>query len=80
VVTKTPCVAIKSADHKIKEFMHFLKGSNAVVFIDKNLEELPKTIEKMLGVVEPLYPDLTRYYEELAEIIKLEMENENVLC
>ena len=74
VVTHTPCVAIKSEDHKIKEFMHFLKDSNAVVFIDKDLDALPNAISQMLSVDKPSYPIWEGYYKDLAKLIREESE------
>jgi len=77
IVTKTPCVVLKSEDHKIKEFMHFLKDLNAVTFIDTNVDELKEAANKMLQVKDTVYPKWDEYFRELASFIK-ERENKNV--
>ncbi len=71
IITHTPCIAIKSQDHKIKEFMHFLKESNAVSFIDTDISKLKPAIDKMLQIKKTRYPEWNEeYFSYMANLIR----------
>ena len=51
VVTHTPCIAVKTVDHKLTESVKWFKELSSVFFINKP-SELPQTISKALNAVQ----------------------------
>lgn len=72
IITKTPCIAIKSEDHKLKEFLKFLKDCNSIIYIDTNIDELQNAISKIQAIENTDYPDWTEEFNQMAEMIKKE--------
>lgn len=58
IITKTPCVVMSSYNRKIEDFCTFFADSNAVFFIDRNIERLEEAIQKASLVDAPEYPIL----------------------
>jgi len=50
VITNTPCIALKTADHKLTESVKWFRKLNYVFYVDK-YSELPQKISKALNVV-----------------------------
>ncbi len=49
VITKTPCIALKTVDHKLTESIKWFKDLN-YIFYTKNYEQLPEIMNKALGI------------------------------
>lgn len=70
IITKTPCVLISSYNYKINDFYEFVKDSNAIFFIDKDLNKLEDAIQKALLIENPIYPKINsnsfdKMYDEI---------------
>lgn len=60
-ITGTPCVVISSYNHKIKEYYNaFFSDSNAIFFIDNDLNQLDHALELSIQVAEPKFPILEK--------------------
>ena len=71
IITKTPCVLMSSYNQKIKEFYECFHDSNAIFFIDKNVNMLKETIELAFGVENPGYSlENDKYFEQVYKIIQ----------
>lgn len=69
VITRTPCIAMKTVDHKLTESVKWFKGLSSVFFINK-ASELPQIISKALNVVqEEKIEWRSLYFKDLKEII-----------
>lgn len=70
VITHTPCVVIGSYTQKVKEFSEFFEDSNAVFFIDKDIDRLEETVNKALCVEKAVYPIIKKHpFDEIYRII-----------
>ncbi len=49
VITKTPCIALKTTDHKLEESVKWFKDLN-YIFYAKNYEKLPETMNKAIRI------------------------------
>ena len=49
LITNTPCIVISAFNHKLKEFTEMLKDNKSIIFIDKNIDKLPESIDKFLN-------------------------------
>ncbi len=49
VITKTPCIALKTADHKLTESIKWFEDLN-YIFYAKNYEQLPEIINKAIRI------------------------------
>ncbi len=49
VITKTPCIALKTVDHKLTESIKWFKNLN-YIFYTENYEQLPEIINKALEI------------------------------
>ena len=70
IITKTPCVLISSYNYKISDFYRFVEDSNAIFFIDKDLDKLEDAIQKALLIENPIYPKINsnsfdKMYDEI---------------
>ena len=71
IITKTPCIVLKSQNHKITGFMEFLKDSNCVKYLDTDVESLDSAIQKMLILKElrlPCWREL--FFKKMKNILK----------
>lgn len=64
VLTKTPCVALRSADHKIPAGIKWFSGVNYVFYAD-TIEEVPTLVEKAFLCANLTAPDFSKYFELL---------------
>lgn len=60
----TPCVVLRSSDHKIVEGVKWFKGIEGV-FYAENIDEVPSLVEKAKAVGRITPPDFTHYFDEL---------------
>ena len=58
-------------NQKIKEFYEYFNDSNAIFFIDNNIDRVKETIELAFGVQTPEYPILNNkgYFEKIHQFI-----------
>lgn len=58
-ITGTPCVVLSTFNHKLSDYYDtFFKGSNAIFFIEKDIDRLESAIKQALEVKNPEYPAL----------------------
>ncbi len=69
VLTKTPCLVLRSADHKITSGLRWFKDVDHV-FYAKNTAAVPELIEKALACQNIVTPDFGAYFQKIAEDIK----------
>ena len=70
IITKTPCIVLKSQNHKIKGFIEFLKDSNCVKYLDTNVESLDDSIQEMLLLKDVGLPNWeNEYFKNLIHFI-----------
>lgn len=64
ILAGTPCVVLRSSDHKIVEGVKWFKNVEGV-FYAENIKDVPMLVEKakVVGRIEP--PDFTHYFDEL---------------
>jgi exopolysaccharide biosynthesis predicted pyruvyltransferase EpsI/glycosyltransferase involved in cell wall biosynthesis len=60
IITHTPCVVISAYNQKIAEFTENFNDSNAVFFLDKNLDKIEDAVHKAMLVENPVYPIFDR--------------------
>lgn len=60
VITKTPCVLLRSYNQKIPEFYELLQGSNAIFYVDHQVDEISDAIRKAMQVEQAVYPTVNR--------------------
>lgn len=58
VITMTPCVLLRSYNQKIAEFYELLKDSNAIFYVDQNLDKIGEAIEQAMHVQNISYPEV----------------------
>ncbi|NLX93513.1 MAG: hypothetical protein GXZ02_06560 [Clostridiales bacterium] len=68
VLTKTPCVVLRSADHKIVSGIKWFEGLD-YVFYAENIDDVPALIEKAMLCENPMVPAFSNYFNELYEEI-----------
>lgn len=68
VLTGTPCIALRSADHKIISGIKWFKDLD-FVFYASSPEEVPELIEKAMSVDGAAPPDFSPYFDKLFEEI-----------
>ncbi len=66
VLTKTPCVALRSTDHKIVSGIQWFAGLESV-FYAENIEDVPELVEKAMLCENSQIPDFRHYFDELHE-------------
>lgn len=70
IITNTPCVLMSAYNQKIKEFYQYFKDSNAIFFIDKNIDKIKEAIELAFDVQTPQYPILNEeYFDKIYKFI-----------
>lgn len=64
ILAGTPCVVLRSSDHKIVEGVKWFKDIDGI-FYAENIEDVPMLVEKakIVGRIEP--PDFSHYFNEL---------------
>ena len=67
IVTATPCVVLKSQNHKITGFYDFLRDCQCVKYIN-NLNDLSQAIQNLLKVDKTDYPDLKTDFDNLKNL------------
>lgn len=67
-LTGTPCVVLRSADHKIVSGMQWFKELDFVFYAD-TMEDVPALIEKALQCEQPQGPDFSEHFDRLFEEI-----------
>jgi len=68
VLTGTPCVVLRSADHKIVSGIQWFKDLD-FVFYAETIEDVPGLMEKAMQCSEVQAPDFSDYYDRLFEEI-----------
>jgi len=68
VLTGTPCVALRSADHKIVSGIHWFKDLDYVFFAE-NSKEVPALVEKAMRCEKTDAPDFSAYFNMIYEDI-----------
>jgi pyruvyl transferase EpsI len=61
VITGTPCVVISAMTQKIREYVPFFEGSNAVFFVDKDIAKLEQAVEEAMKIEMVKYPQMREY-------------------
>lgn len=56
IITNTPCVVMNAYTQKIREFANFFNDSNAVFFIDKEIDLLEGAVKQAFNVGKTIYP------------------------
>lgn len=64
IITKTPCIVFGTYNHKIKEFYEQMKESNAIFFVEKNVE-IDDIIEKAFLITNPTYPNMEILFDKM---------------
>ncbi len=72
IITKTPCIAIKSQDHKLKEFLNFLKDCKSIIYIDTDIDKLADAAKKIQTISDTDYPEWQKQFDNMFEMIKNE--------
>ena len=73
LITHTPCVVMSAFNHKIREFCAMLGETNAVRFIDRNIDRLDDAVAEMLCVGRPAYPDFEKAFSETADFVRADV-------
>ena len=60
VITKTPCVLLRSYNQKIPEFFNLLQDSNAIFYVDHQIGKVEDAIQKAMQVEHAKYPTIGR--------------------
>ncbi len=68
VITGTPCVVLRSADHKIVAGMKWFEGLD-FVFYAETIDMVPSLVKKALRCENPKTPDFSSYFDRMAEEI-----------
>ncbi len=68
VLTRTPCVALRSADHKIISGIKWFKDLEYVFFAE-NIEDVPNLVEKAMQCKNIELPDFSSYFNGIYEDI-----------
>ncbi|MBQ7596635.1 MAG: polysaccharide pyruvyl transferase family protein [Clostridia bacterium] len=69
VLSNTPCIAIRSRDHKVTDGVKWFKESGIVLFAD-TIEDIPALVEKLIDLKDVRQPDFSGYFEKLYNDIK----------
>lgn len=64
VLSGTPCVALRSSDHKITEGIKWFKDYDGIYYA-KNIEDVPALVEKAKHLKNFNTPDFSHYFEEM---------------
>lgn len=64
VLAGTPCVVLRSSDHKIVEGVKWFSDCKGV-FYAENIEDVPSLVQKAKAVDSFEIPDFSRYFEEM---------------
>lgn len=64
ILAGTPCVVLRSSDHKIVEGVKWFKDVEGV-FYAENIDDVPILVEKAMAVGRIKVPDFTHYFDEL---------------
>lgn len=64
ILAGTPCVVLRSSDHKIVEGVKWFKDVEGV-FYAENIDDVPMLVEKAKAVGRIAPPDFTHYFDEL---------------
>ena len=64
ILAGTPCVVLRSSDHKIVEGVKWFKDVEGV-FYAENIDDVPMLVEKAKAVGRIETPDFTHYFDEL---------------
>ena len=64
VLTGTPCVAMRSADHKITAGIKWFKDLD-YVFFAQDIEDVPALVERAMRCEKCAVPDFSPYFDEL---------------
>lgn len=69
VITRTPCVALRSIDHKIIAGRHWF-GEVPFIRFAERVEDIPRFVEELRSVTDRTIPDYNRlYFDRLPEVI-----------
>jgi|GEM_PF-251107 len=75
IITHTPCVVMSSYNYKIEEFCEIVGYSNAIFFIDHNINILEDAIEKAINIKQPTYQIFDKnLFQETFELIMSEKQ------
>ncbi|GHV18271.1 hypothetical protein FACS18949_11690 [Clostridia bacterium] len=70
IVTQTPCVVICAETQKLREYAEMFSECTGVIFIDKDMDKLPKAMEAAEQIGTTHYPLLNNEpFEQMARII-----------
>lgn len=64
ILAQTPCVVLRSSDHKIIDGVKWFENVEGV-FYAENIDEVPLLVEKAKAVGRITPPDFTHYFDEL---------------
>ncbi len=64
ILSGTPCVVLRSTDHKIVDGVKWFKDYNGVYYAD-NIADVPALVEKAKSPDNFKIPDFTHYFEEM---------------
>lgn len=64
ILAGTPCVVLRSSDHKIVEGVKWFKDVEGV-FYAENIDDVPMLVEKAKAVGRIVPPDFTHYFDDL---------------
>ena len=71
IITNTPCVVLKSKDHKIPEFLKHYKNCNLISYLEKDINSLDEKLDYYLNnSLDSTYSDWEEDFKLMAEIIK----------
>lgn len=68
VLTGTPCVALRSEDHKIVSGIKWFEGVD-FIFYAESLEDVPQLVKKAMQCKNPVTPDFSGYFDRIYEDI-----------
>jgi exopolysaccharide biosynthesis predicted pyruvyltransferase EpsI/cellulose synthase/poly-beta-1,6-N-acetylglucosamine synthase-like glycosyltransferase len=60
ILTHTPCILLSAYNQKISEFSEQFHDSNAIFFLDKNLNKIEDAVHEAMLIKNPVYPILDR--------------------
>lgn len=64
VLSGTPCVVLRSSDHKIVEGVKWFKDCEGIYYAE-NIEDVPMLVEKAKSLNSFKIPDFTHYFEDM---------------
>lgn len=70
ILAGTPCVVLRSSDHKIVEGVKWFKEVEGV-FYAENIDDVPMLVEKAKAVGRIATPDFTHYFDELYQELNI---------